>query len=152
MPVPDAEAPVDPSTKPSASASGEEYSLGDCAICMDAIMMPLHPGGGHASRRASLHVRRKSFSSVGVGSEKSDRELEKELEKEEKDGRGILGAVQRGLEAAGRSTARGAAKKSYALAPCSHLFVSVPRHFISLMLNGFRPSCLAYSMSGKSEY
>lgn len=81
MPLPDPEAP--------------EQTLGDCAICMDAI--EVDPG----------LRRRRSKSSDGFGGEKRPF---------------FLGTV------AGTT----AAKKSYSLAPCHHLFVS--RHLSRLAL------------------
>jgi hypothetical protein len=80
LPLPDPESP--------------EQSLGDCAICMDAIVVD-----------PSLHR-----SKDGEGKEKG--------EKDHLKGRGgLLHAVQIGVGAT-------AARKNYSLAPCLHLFVS----------------------------
>lgn len=75
-----------------------DQSLGDCSICMESIIVsPDH-------RRRSL-----SEKSYGSGSDK------------EKAG-GLLGAMQYGMEVAGRTAA---SKKTWAVAPCHHVFVSV---------------------------
>ncbi|KAG6900331.1 hypothetical protein C0993_012528 [Termitomyces sp. T159_Od127] len=90
LPMPDLEAP--------------EQSLGDCAICMDAIIVD--------SRGRS-----------GV----LEKECYAEAESVSKKGSGLLSGLQMGIEGAG-------ARRIYSLAPCSHLFVcfgsSLSRHSI----------------------
>ncbi|TDL23846.1 hypothetical protein BD410DRAFT_768564 [Rickenella mellea] len=90
LPVSDFEAPT--------------QSLGDCAICMENIIVP-------------TDRRRKSLSEKSISSRPS-REEEK---KKEKGGSSILDAVQMGLEAAGRGKN---ARKIWAVAPCHHTFHS----------------------------
>lgn len=86
MPLPDSEAP--------------EQSLGDCAICMDAIVVD-------SSRRRS-----KSMEDI-------DTKESGALKRKAVGGTGgILKAMHIGV---GGSTAR----KNYSLAPCHHLFVSL---------------------------
>ncbi|KAL5536908.1 hypothetical protein ACEPAF_731 [Sanghuangporus sanghuang] len=101
IPLPDDEAP--------------EPSLGDCAICMEAIVVqPSAP-----SRRRSTE---KSIAGHRRSSSIKEREKEKEREK------GVRGILERIEAAAGRSTgvsvglAGTSARRSYALAPCHHLF------------------------------
>ena len=106
MPVPDTESP--------------EQSLGDCVICMDAIIIAGPGNTASDPRRKSLSDRRSmgglgSRDSDGVGREKDRGSVGAGVG-------GIIDAVQMGFAAAGRST--GVARKSYALAPCHHLFVS----------------------------
>jgi hypothetical protein len=90
MPSPDSEAP--------------EQSLGDCAICMDAIR--LEPSGRHQSEKGTSaewdrdaitpsNSRRMSLGNPG----------------------GLLSAMHIGMESPGT-------RKIYSLAPCHHLFVS----------------------------
>lgn len=92
MPLPDPEAP--------------EQSLGDCAICMDAIL--LDPAGRRPPEKEREKLtewnhetavetggRHRSLGSAGV----------------------FINAVQMGIETAGT-------RKIYSLAPCHHLFVS----------------------------
>lgn len=78
MPVPDSEAP--------------EQSLGDCSICMDAILI---------ESPNNLGEKGQAIDGTGAGSG------------------GFFSAVQRGVAGAA------GAKKSYSLAPCHHLFVSL---------------------------
>jgi hypothetical protein len=80
MPLPDSESP--------------EHSLGDCAICMDTIV--LDAPSRHRSKSTDEW---KELGASGGG------------------GGGLLNAMQMGVGAS-------AAKKNYSLAPCHHLFVS----------------------------
>jgi hypothetical protein len=91
MPLPDPESP--------------EQSLGDCAICMDAIVL-------------DTSVRHRSKSSEGKGEigTKGERVVP---------GGGLLNAVQMGVGASGT-------RKNYSLAPCHHLFVC---HTVTWLLN-----------------
>lgn len=85
LPVPDAEAP--------------EQSLGDCAICMDAILLD-----SSLRRRSEDKIERQmSSSKVNVKARTS----------------GFLNAMQKRMVSGGAK-----ARKSYSLAPCHHLFVS----------------------------
>ena len=81
-----------------------EQSLGDCSICMDAIMVdnPLK------KRSKSFDVR-DDFDDKG-GSRSGLRK-----------GKSVLDAMQRNVGAS-------AARKNYSLAPCSHIFVSRSSH------------------------
>lgn len=89
MPLPDPESP--------------EPSLGDCAICMDAILVD-----------SFLRPRSKSFdlrdahdeTGMGLSNAKKGKSVGE-----------MLNAMQMGVGAAH-------ARKNYSLAPCSHLFVS----------------------------
>ncbi|KAJ7281576.1 hypothetical protein C8J57DRAFT_1500270 [Mycena rebaudengoi] len=88
---------------PSDDPESLDQSLGDCAICMDAIHVD-----------ASLRRRTKSFD------DNSDRDKPIEMRKGKRKGRsgtagGILNAVHMGV---GSATGR----KNYSLAPCHHLF------------------------------
>lgn len=83
MPEPDSEAP--------------EQSLGDCAICMDAIIID----NPHRHRSKSID-------------ERGDYAIASELATARG---GLLNAVQMGVNASG-------SRKVYSLAPCHHLFVS----------------------------
>lgn len=86
MPVPDSEAP--------------ECSLGDCAICMDTILV--HPDHG-----------RRSFSEKSV-----------KMDTDGLSGAGsVFNALKDGIEAAGRGAS--GMRKSWAVAPCHHIFVSI---------------------------
>lgn len=102
IPLPDDEAP--------------EPSLGDCAICMEAILV--QPGAPS---------RRRSMEKSGHRRSNSIKEREKEKERE----KGVRGIIERIEAATGRSTGVGvglagtSARRSYALAPCHHLFVSL---------------------------
>ncbi|THH03274.1 hypothetical protein EW145_g6386 [Phellinidium pouzarii] len=104
IPPPDAEAP--------------EPSLGDCAICMEAILV-----------QPDVHLRRRSLSGRSLsGRRRSNSVKEREKEKERETGmRGILDRIE---ASTGRSTSvaagigGSASKRAYALAPCHHLFVS----------------------------
>ncbi|KAG6873506.1 hypothetical protein C0995_014774 [Termitomyces sp. Mi166 len=78
LPMPDPEAP--------------EQSLGDCAICMDAIVAESRGRGGA-----------------------SEKELDADGEGGSKKSSGLLSGLQMGIEGAG-------ARRIYSLAPCSHLF------------------------------
>lgn len=82
MPIPDSEAP--------------EQSLGDCAICMDAIIVDpptRRPSEKEHDEWGTEDTTRKSMGGAG----------------------GLLNAMQMGMESK---------KKNYSLAPCHHLFVS----------------------------
>lgn len=81
MPLPDSESP--------------EQSLGDCAICMDAIVLDI-----------SVRRRSKSFEGKGDTGTKGDRAVPG----------GLLNAMQMGVGVSGT-------RKNYSLAPCHHLFV-----------------------------
>ncbi|EJD07571.1 uncharacterized protein FOMMEDRAFT_115893 [Fomitiporia mediterranea MF3/22] len=102
IPLPDEEAP--------------EPSLGDCAICMEAIIV----SPGAQSRRRSLSE--KAASGHRRSSSVKEREREKERE------RGMRGILDRIEVATGRNNGvsvglgGSGARRSYALAPCHHLF------------------------------
>lgn len=86
MPLPDSEAP--------------DRSLGDCSICMDAIMLEAPP-------RRSL--------SEKAGVDEPGAELE-----------GASAGAAGGLwDAMQANVGMKAARKNYSLAPCSHLFVRI---------------------------
>jgi len=89
-----------------------EQSLGDCAICMDAITIDL-----------ALQRRSKSFDTRDGWDEKN---LQSSTKKRRSVG-GMLNAMQIGV---GASTAR----KNYSLAPCSHLFVCLNPSFVHFPL------------------
>ncbi|KAH8111085.1 hypothetical protein DFH11DRAFT_1799176 [Phellopilus nigrolimitatus] len=102
MPLPDVEAP--------------EPSLGDCAICMDAILV-----------QPDSHLHRRSMSEKSLsGRRRSSSVKEREREKDRE--RGVTGILNRIEAVAGRTTGAGVGiggsgrRKSYALAPCHHLF------------------------------
>ncbi|KAG6832662.1 hypothetical protein H0H87_000844 [Tephrocybe sp. NHM501043] len=78
LPLPDSEAP--------------EESLGDCAICMDAIVV---------ESRGRNSVSEKEWDAEGVESRSKK----------------LLSGFQKGIEGS-------VARRTYSLAPCSHLFVS----------------------------
>ncbi|KAG6898323.1 hypothetical protein C0992_011915 [Termitomyces sp. T32_za158] len=85
LPMPDPEAP--------------EQSLGDCAICMDAIVVD--------SRGRSGVPEKEIYAEGESGSKKSS---------------GLLSGFQMGIEGAGT-------RRIYSLAPCSHLFVGINSSF-----------------------
>ncbi len=89
MPLPDPESP--------------EPSLGDCAICMDAILVDsfLRPRGKSFDLRDAHDEIGTGLSNAKKGKSVGD----------------MLNAMQMGVGAAH-------ARKNYSLAPCSHLFVS----------------------------
>jgi len=88
MSLPDAESP--------------EQSLGDCVICLDAIVVQPAHRRKSLSDRASRYTEKEK--SADGGSSASH----------------LLGAMQSGIEAAGRGS--GGPRKPWALAPCHHLF------------------------------
>lgn len=96
MPLPDSESP--------------EQSLGDCAICMDAIV--LDP----SLRQHSKFDTREEWDEKGAS-----------VLANVKKGKGVggmLNAMQKNVDATN-------ARKNYSLAPCSHLFVSSFELFLS---------------------
>jgi transmembrane E3 ubiquitin-protein ligase len=82
---------------PVADPESPEQSLGDCAICMDAI------------RLDRSHHRSESSDGIEMG-ELGGKGKSKGM------GVGLLNAMQKGV--------RVGARKNYSLAPCYHLFVS----------------------------
>lgn len=92
MPVPDPEAP--------------EQSLGDCAICMDAILVD-----------PSLLPRSKSLDEKGGWNVQAGATGTPAGKRKSRGMGGLLGVMQKGV---GSATVR----KNYSLAPCHHLFVS----------------------------
>lgn len=85
LPLPDSEAP--------------ERSLGDCSICMDAILLDAGP-------QKSISEKSAAGGQFGVGEGSAS-------------AGGLLNAMHMGVGAK-------AARKNYSLAPCHHLFVSKP--------------------------
>lgn len=120
LPVPDAEAP--------------EASLGDCAICMDAILPARH---GHAHMPSaeeekgllggvsSINTNIGSSGGGGGGSGSSRRGG---------GGGGLAGLWNvvngRARERTMSGRGMGGGRKNYSLAPCHHLFVRTPCFFI----------------------
>ncbi|KAI5124239.1 hypothetical protein M0805_005088 [Coniferiporia weirii] len=102
IPLPDDEAP--------------EPSLGDCAICMDAILV-----------QPDAHIRRRSLSEKSLSGRRRSASI-KDREREKNRERGVRGILDRIEAATGRSTGVGVgiggsgSRRSYALAPCHHLF------------------------------
>lgn len=107
LPLPDPEAP--------------EKSLGDCVICLDAILIesPL------LRKRKSTDEKHDDWDTRSITSK---RKIPKGI-----DASGILNAVQAGVGSA-------VAKKNYSLAPCHHLFVSSLFLFRCEMLITVSPS------------
>jgi hypothetical protein len=84
MSIPDSEAP--------------EQSLGDCAICMDAILVDPSMRRPHDKEHDTWGTDDTGANRLSMGS-----------------AGGLLNAMQKGMEGT---------KKNYSLAPCHHLFVS----------------------------
>ena len=95
LPLPDSEAP--------------ERSLGDCSICMDAILLDAGPQKSMSEKSAASGQFGAGEGSAGGG--------------------GLLNAMHMGVGAK-------AARKNYSLAPCHHLFVSKPMFLSRKLLNG----------------
>jgi len=83
-----------------------EQSLGDCAICMDAIL--LEPALGRPS--------------LGLDSKESHAEKGSSSSFPIRRARGVTGVLNDVMRLGGVNTS--SASKSYSLAPCCHLFVS----------------------------
>ena len=83
-----------------------EQSLGDCAICMDAIL--LEPALGRPS--------------LGLDSKESHAEKGSSSSFSIRRARGVTGVLNDVMRLGGVNTS--SASKSYSLAPCCHLFVS----------------------------
>jgi hypothetical protein len=87
MPLPDAESP--------------EKSLGDCAICMDAILVDAAMQHSKSFDTRAEWDEKGTSSSLRAGMSVGS----------------VFNAMQKGVDATN-------ARKNYSLAPCSHLFVS----------------------------
>lgn len=122
LPVPDAEAP--------------EASLGDCAICMDAILPARH---GHAHTPSaeeekgllggvsSININISSSGGGGGGSGSSRR-----------GGGGVLAGLWNVVNGRARERTMsgrggGGGRKNYSLAPCHHLFVRTPASLFAVL-------------------
>lgn len=110
MPIPDAESP--------------EKSLGDCAICMDSIIVDTP----HRHRSKSTDER----GDYAIKNERTSA------------GGGLLNAVQMGVSASN-------GRKNYSLAPCHHLFVSYLVYRIGTKKKTYQLVCLLSTRSVSSE-